>query len=351
VPIGRSSGGQIFFDPFDAYEAGSIRNPNVVVSGAMGQGKSTVIKMLAARSLDRGRAVTILDPKGEYAPLAHLYDGALIRPGESAWWPISLGLRGRNALSLVRTSLGRALTSEERHLVSLWTEDVGHDSRPLRELAHIARHHATREHRDLVHAIETWVTGDLGGIFDGDGPPCNTTSHLTVFDLSAYWHSEILGSLSVGFASRPSMKKQSLFICDEAWLMTTDESFATWLRGSWKMSRANGVSHVIATHHFNDFDSVIAQNSGVRHLLRESDVHIMFGMTVHDANHAQQTLGLSTAEVQLLPTLGRGQALFRLGTWRSVAHVIPLEEERGFIDSDQLMREEKPAVEPPKTWG
>jgi polynucleotide 5'-kinase involved in rRNA processing len=43
------------FDPFDAYAAGLVSNPNVIVAGSIGAGKSTIVKMLCDRALCRGR--------------------------------------------------------------------------------------------------------------------------------------------------------------------------------------------------------------------------------------------------------------------------------------------------------
>ena len=39
-------GGPFVLDPFDAYAAGLLSNPNVVVAGSIGAGKSTVVKMM-----------------------------------------------------------------------------------------------------------------------------------------------------------------------------------------------------------------------------------------------------------------------------------------------------------------
>jgi hypothetical protein len=74
-------GGPFVLDPFDAYSSGLLSNPNVIVAGSIGAGKSTVVKMMLDRALERGRRAVILDPKGEYAPLAHSYgvDGGRAR--------------------------------------------------------------------------------------------------------------------------------------------------------------------------------------------------------------------------------------------------------------------------------
>jgi hypothetical protein len=89
-------GAPFVFDPFDAYAAGLVSNPNMIVAGSIGAGKSTVVKMVLDRALERGRRVVVIDPKGEYAFLARRHDVEVLtrprrlvqslrteRPGES----------------------------------------------------------------------------------------------------------------------------------------------------------------------------------------------------------------------------------------------------------------------------
>ena len=55
-------GGSFAFDPFSAYREGRVTNPNVVVLGQIGRGKSTFVKTLLLRELERGRRAVVLDP-------------------------------------------------------------------------------------------------------------------------------------------------------------------------------------------------------------------------------------------------------------------------------------------------
>src|ERR1019366_4573585 len=71
VVVGTSSlGGPYRFDPFDAYAEGLVTNPNVLVAGQVGRGKSALVKCLLARALVTGRRCVVVDPKGEYASFA-----------------------------------------------------------------------------------------------------------------------------------------------------------------------------------------------------------------------------------------------------------------------------------------
>ena len=70
VFIGRDAGGGAFcFDPWSLYGDGSLDDPNVIVLGKLGQGKSALVKTLLWRMLLFGRRAFVLDVKREYGPL------------------------------------------------------------------------------------------------------------------------------------------------------------------------------------------------------------------------------------------------------------------------------------------
>jgi len=84
--LGQCQYGSSFaLDVFDAYGAGLVTNPNVVVAGSIGAGKSTIVKMQLARALARGRRAVVVDPKGEYAELAARHDTSPIALGRDGW--------------------------------------------------------------------------------------------------------------------------------------------------------------------------------------------------------------------------------------------------------------------------
>ena len=85
--IGRDWHGAAFsFDPFTLYAAGMLTNPNMLVVGQVGSGKSALVKTLLWRAIAFGHAAWIADPKGEYSDLAAAADAPVMRlgPGEPA---------------------------------------------------------------------------------------------------------------------------------------------------------------------------------------------------------------------------------------------------------------------------
>ena len=81
VLVGRDLLGATFhYDPFALYRAAILTNPNMVVIGQIGRGKSALVKTYLWRQAVFGRRAWVVDPKGEY--------GALAAPGEST--PVAL---------------------------------------------------------------------------------------------------------------------------------------------------------------------------------------------------------------------------------------------------------------------
>ncbi len=72
--IGRDLlGGSFVYDPFALYRQGVVTNPNMVVVGQIGRGKSAFVKSYLWRQAVFGRRAWVVDPKGEYGPLARAW--------------------------------------------------------------------------------------------------------------------------------------------------------------------------------------------------------------------------------------------------------------------------------------
>ena len=125
-------GGSFVFDPFELYAAGVVSNPNMVVFGQIGRGKSAFVKTFLWRQAVFGRRAWVVDPKGEYGDLADawgvrpvaLRPGGAIRlnpldPGPDAeattTAPTPPGAVGWScSRSLASACLGRSLVPRER---------------------------------------------------------------------------------------------------------------------------------------------------------------------------------------------------------------------------------------------
>jgi len=354
--LGQSQYGSSFvLDVFDAYGAGLVSNPNVIVAGSIGAGKSTIVKMQLERSLRRGRRAVVVDPKGEYAQLAAQHGSAPIALGRDGWCsPFSEDDReGRHLLrALVASAQGSALTSEQHFaLDEVWQRLETRPTRVLFALYQLLATHlessAPSAERSLALVLHRFIYGDLAGLFDGPGEPLRFSGDLVVVDLSSQWTSN---SLSVAVLSAVAAAQQVVgdpaspgyLVIDEAWALLSDAAALRWLQGSWKLARARGLSHVMVLHRWSDVAA--AGNAGsverdrARGLLRECETAWLFRQPPDEAREMAIALGLESREESYLVALPKGVALVRYGAHRSIVRVVPDERDLAFIDTDTAMR-------------
>lgn len=310
-------GGSFVYDPFELYAQGVVSNPNMIVFGQIGRGKSACIKTYLWRQAVFGRRAWVVDPKGEYGSLAAAWGVAPIalRPGGSvrlnpldpgpvaesavpASGPPATGSRGSAEgrqphgadgrqvellASLAATCLGRPLFPRERVAVDLALVAVGGAQgvptlpavveamlEPTAEAAATVRtRRATllEDGRDVALELRRLVHGDLRGMFDGTTTPgLDLSGPLVVLDLSALYNSAALGVLMacatawlqahLARAAGGPANGHVLVVVDEAWAVLADLGVARWLQASWKLSRAYGVANVAVLHRLSDLHAV-----------------------------------------------------------------------------------------------
>ena len=355
--LGEALGGRDFvFDPFDAYDAGLVSNPNVVVAGSIGAGKSTVVKMMLDRALARRRRVVVVDPKGEYAALARAHGVDCFALGRDGWCN-PFPLEDREARELLRAMVAAAQgapLSDEVHFAidEVWPRlAVPRPPRVLGALWELVREHlregAGSSMRTLALTLNRFVHGDLAGLFDGEGEPFTFDTDLVVLDLSGQWSSTSLSvaALSTVAAAQQVVARQGelgYLVLDEAWVLLGDATALAWLRGSWKLARSRGVSHVLVLHRFSDVasagDAGSAQREQARGLLRECESAWLFRQPPDEAREMALALDLHPRETRYLTALPKGVALVRYGAHRSVVRVRPDRRDAPFIDTDAAMR-------------
>jgi type IV secretory pathway VirB4 component len=348
-------GDSFVLDIFDAYRAGLVSNPNVVVAGSIGAGKSTVVKMQLERALRRGRRAVVVDPKGEYGELASRHGVKPIALGRDGWcspFP-SDDREGRHLLrALVASAQGVALSSEQHFaLDEAWQRLERQPTRVLFALYQLLARHlestTPTAERSLALVLHRFIHGDLAGLFDGPGEPLRFTGDLVVVDLSTLWSSN---SLSVAVLSAVAAAQQVVgdpgfpgyLVIDEAWALLSDPAALRWLQGSWKLARARGLSHVMVLHRWSDVASAgdlgSLERDRARGLLRECETAWLFRQPPDEAREMALALGLAAREESYLVALPKGVALVRYGAHRSVVRVEPDERDVVFIDTDVAMR-------------
>lgn len=353
--LGRAlRGGDFVLDPFDAYGAGLVTNPNIIVAGSIGSGKSTLVKMMVDRALRRRRRVVVVDPKGEYGAIARAHGTSPLVIGRDGWcWP---RLEGRGERDFVTTLLasarGTALNDDELYVLDRAFATLAEPA-PVRVLAALYARLAPSlddssraVERSLALTLRRFIEGDLAGLYDGPGEPVGFDHGLVVIDVSQFWGTSALGVAALSavaatehLAARP---EPGYFIMDEAWTVLGDEASLRWLQGSWKLARSRGVSHVLVLHRWSDVAAAGAEGSSqrarARGLLRECEIAWLFRQPPDEALEMAAILGLNAREERCLTDLPRGGALVRYGNARSLVQVRPRERDATFVDSDGAMR-------------
>ncbi len=355
--LGEAQYGALFaLDVFDAYGAGLVSNPNVIVAGSIGAGKSTVVKMQIERALRRGRRAVVIDPKGEYRELARRYGAHPVALGVDGWCsPFAEDDRESRELlrALLSSAQGLPLSSDQHFALDEVWQRLG-SPRPRRVLRALYEHlHAHLDstvpsaERSLALILYRFVHGDLAGLFDGPGEPLVFGGELVVVDLSGQWSSN---TLSVAVLSAVAAAQQVVarsdglgyLVIDEAWALLSDAHALRWLQGSWKLARARGLSHVMVLHRWSDIaaagDAGSVERERARGLLRECETAWLFRQPPDEAREMAQALGLREREEHYLTALPKGVALVRYGPHRSIVRVRPDEVDRSFIDTDAAMR-------------
>ena len=384
VLVGRDLfGGAFVYDPFVLYRRAVLSNPNMVVFGQIGRGKSAFVKTYLWRQSVFGRRAWVIDPKGEYAALAQAWgtQPLALRPGgELRLNPLeAAGAGGESGEELTRrraellaslagASLGRPLVPGERTAVELAvsqvsTELVAHAQPTLPQVvdallaptASSARAVRTdvaglaADGRQVALELRRLVAGDLRGMFDGPtSPGVRLDAPVVVLDLSAVYHSAALGVLMTCAASwlqtavrRSPAGTQVLLVVDEAWAILSNLAVARWLQSSWKLSRAWGVANVAVLHRVSDLSAAGAAGSeqvGLSQgLLSDSETRVLYAQPPGECAEAAVLLGLSETETALLVRLGRGVALWKVGGRSFLVEHRLSPAETDMVDTDARM--------------
>jgi hypothetical protein len=409
--VGRDLlGGSFSYDPFDLYAAGALTNPNMVVIGQIGRGKSSLVKTYLWRQSLLGTQAWIIDPKGEYSALARAWgvEPLCLSPGgrlrlnpledlsdrsapARAGIPGTAGTAGttgrprpavtrrrqpatkdtvdrRAALlgALAEACLGRPLNPRERAALDAGLLSAQEVSRGRPLIGHVVQcllhpdpdratalatdaTTLTEDGREVALELRRLVSGDIKGMFDGPtSPGLQVDARLVVLDLSAVYGSPALGVLMAcamawvqAAWSRPGGRHRRLLVVDEAWATLASLGVARWLQASWKLSRSYGVANLAVLHRLSDLKAVGPAGSEqvmlAEGLLSDSETRVVYSQSPGEARAAQELLGLSETEVDLLPRLGRGVGLWKVGRRSFLVEHRLSDFERRLVDTDSAM--------------
>lgn len=376
-------GGPFCFDPWTLYARGVLTNPNLIVVGQIGRGKSTFVKTYVWRQLALGRQAWIIDPKGEYGQLAQAVgvEPLKMEPGGSVRlnpleisedttnWSDVLGQARRRAdliCSLAESSLHRTLSPAERTATELAVRSASTQSEqptladvvaflfnPPSAVAvsvHCDTWMLAEDGRAVALELRRLIEGDLVGMFDGrTSSKVDLSAPVVVIDLSQVYSSPALplimtcatGWMQSALVSANAVKR--ILVVDEAWAVLHEQATARWLQATFKLSRSLGVSNVAVVHRVSDLRAVGQEGSVPQSLstglLADSEVRVIFGQPASEAEATSELLSLSHAERDAVASLPRGVSLWKVGERSFLVEHLVGEWEAGLVDTDAAMRE------------
>lgn len=371
--------GGFYFDPFELYATGVLTNPNMIVTGDIGSGKSATVKAFLRRSLavyGSRRFVAILDPKGEYLPFADRHGLAVVklrpggtdrlnpmdpRPGDDTGNVIS---RQSLATALVAGVLGRSLDPTEDALLGWAVANLARTGHPFTlvdvtaaitdpadELIALSRRtplELAQAATPIVFALDKLCSRTLAGMFDGpttvsgrwaDGPGL-------VVDLSAVYNDhEALPLVMLAATSwlssvlQRDSEQRVLQVIDEAWAAVRHG--ARHFQGSLKLARTYGVSTILVCHRPADLtaqaDDGTADAKIAAGLLSDIQTRVIFRQPIDQLPIARELFGLTEREAAWVGQLVRGRALWRMQNRGLVAQTVLTRAEMSDFDTDQAM--------------
>jgi type IV secretory pathway VirB4 component len=353
------SGASFSCHPIEWLRLGLITNPNLLVTGIPGAGKSATIKALALRLMAYGvRVFVVGDIKNEYAPLARalgvtpveLGPGLATRlnpldagplgeqlPGDAEELRQRLAEIHRRRLTLLSTlvtmRLDRALAPTEEAALSLAIRHASGEAEgastladptipqvwqllrdPVPEMATELRVRAgTDELREMIRpvtdALGTMVTGSLSGLFDGPTTVRpDFAAPIQTVDLSRL-HGRGDATLAMTLACVSTWGQAAidaeggparLIIRDELWRSMRVPAMVRKIDSDLRLSRAEGTIQVLATHRLADFEAVGAAGSeeaAIAHnLISSCDIRVCLAQDTGPLAMTREAIGLTETE-------------------------------------------------------
>ena len=354
VFIGRDSGGGAFcYDPWVLYGDGTLDDPNAIVLGKLGQGKSALVKTLLWRMLLFGRRAFVLDVKREYGPLCRAVGvrPVALEPGGTVRLnPLASRPEEHAQLELLRavsvTAVGEPLTQieaaglrEALHAVRARGESeptlpqiakvLFDPSADMAERLRTSPEKLALDVRRAALALQDLCEGPLKGMFDGPtSPGLDLDAKLLVLDLHAVKDSPAVGilmacatawmsALLARMAERPG-RERLINVADESWKIVQHTGLGEWFQSNFKLARQFGVMNLVVLHKLADLSA--AGDAGSRAariaegLVADASTRIVYHQDESQVPLTASLLGLSENEARLISMLGAGQALWRVGS-------------------------------------
>ena len=359
----------IIIDPFE------LSNPNIIVLGTSGGGKSYCIKLLIMREFMEGVDINIIDPQAEYTDLVKTFDGKIIRIAPDSDNIINpMDMLGQSydekklsLLSFFRVLMGGMDESMRAILddcIDSTYEDAGitHDPRtwsktpPILEDLYNHVLPLTRSDKDIIYKpamaivtrLKPFVTGGLR--FLNQHTKMELDNRMISFDIRDI---PDVGKGPIMFLlleyiynQMKKSKKRKIVVIDEAWTVLSAGEEGEYVFRIIKTCRKFNLGLIMITQ---DVEDVLTSRAG-RAVMANTATKLLLKQDTTVIDDIVERFHLNEAEAEFVKRAGIGNALLIAGNSRVPIYIQASPEEHRIITTKpdelrELVREEKKGPE------
>jgi len=380
--IGESRlGGAFTYDPWELYAAGHLTNPNMMIMGEIGSGKSALVKTLIWRSMVfKNRRALIVDPKGEYGPLTRALgaEPIALKPGGAVRLnPLDPGsgdedskrAQMRMLEAVIAAVLERPLTQIEHQasIEALRSVQGDKDEPTIRDVTdkllaptpamatalNMTKPRLQSGAQDAGLALRRLSEGHLRGMFDGPSTEnIDFTKKAVTLDLSAVYGNTAIGifmACAFGWLAAAIAKQRetntvikNTRLYDESWKIFALHGFADMLQDDMKIARSKGMANILVMHRPGDLMAAGDAGSRTERLvtgfMEDTGTHVIYRQADGAGELLKRHYKVTQTELALIRSSTRGTALWKVGDRRFIVkHRLSPIIEPALVDTDQQM--------------
>lgn len=317
----------------------SLANPNTLVLGTPGRGKSFSVKMMMIQTYMKLKDdILICDPEGEYGPLVNKLNGQIIHLSQSSseyvnplhidpdcdWSSDPIGNKCQLIMSIYEQILGAGkIGAYERSILDRCMQrlykkfQASHDVKDLPILEDLYNELAVQEEKEAKYlrtSLEVYVHGSLN--YFNHHTNVDLSNRVICFDIKEL--GEQLKNLAMLVVqetvwSRVTVNrnqgKYTRYFVDEFHLLLKEPQTATYSKEIWKRFRKWGGIPVGITQNVSD----LLSSPEIQSIFYNSDCYILLGQASGDADILKEALKLSNEQYKCILTRNKGEGLFIFG--------------------------------------